>query len=459
MSIRNLTRWVAMLALIAMQATFTHAKTEPPADSAKTADWPRGSLGELRFFVDAALFRGVQGFSLQEFYTVLDARQLQFVPESGSFVSQIDLSITITDASGQVAGEEVWTRNFSVPDLRELREAGGVVRDQIGFSLKPGAYKVSLVVEDIYGDNHGTVDAGLAVEDLESAGLKSSGVLLASQINQASVDGRFVRNGWEVVPKTTRIFRVGEPVRFYHELYNLSPGSAFDVRYSLTTEDGAPVSRPVDHRYKKGGESAVLIDSIATVGMEPGRYLLSVQARDLDSKAMGEGQALVLLQSEMDPDDDLTEDQKTSLAYYRHIKWIAAENDIKTYEELKTLDSKDKFLKVFWKRADPTPSTVVNEKLVEHIRRMQYADNNFSGGHRQEGYDTDKGRIYVKYGPPTDREYRSAVDSIKPYEIWTYESQGTYEFIFRDWRGLGVYDLVHSTYPGELYNPNWLNEI
>ena len=58
-----------------------------------------------------------------------------------------------------------------------------------------------------------------------------------------------------------------------------------------------------------------------------------------------------------------------------------------------------------------------------------------------------------------DREYRSAVDSVKPYEIWTYDDQGTYEFIFRDRRGVGVYELVHSTYPGELYNPNWQNEI
>jgi GWxTD domain-containing protein len=452
-------RTMALTVCVAASVSAQDATSDP---TSKGADWPRGSIGDLRFFSDATAYRGVQGFALQEFYTVLDARQLQFVPETGNFVAQLDFSITITDASGQTAGEETWTRNFSVSNLREMKETGGVVRDQIGFSLKPGSYRVDLTVEDIYGDAHGTVEGSLEVEDFEASGLTSSGVLFASSIGRASGEGRFVRNGWEVVPRTTRIFKTGQPIPFYHELYNLSPGSdpgAFDVKYALLNEGGVPVGDPVTHRFKKGGESAVLIDSVATEGLAPGRYFFEVQSRDLDTKARTRRQTAVMLQSEEAASEELTDDQKTSLAYYRHIKWVAEEKDIKAYKALRRLDARDKFLKVFWKRLDPTPTTLLNEKLIEHIRRMRYADNNFSGAHKQEGYDTDKGRVYVKYGGPTDREYRSAVDNVKPYEIWTYQTQGTYEFIFRDRKGLGIYELVHSTYPGELYNPDWQNGI
>ena len=462
MPIRKITIWARALTLATVLAASASAQEDLTDTSLEKADWPRGSVGDLRFFVDAAGFRGVQGFALQEFYTVLDARQLQFVPEAGSFVAQIDLSITITDAGGQPAGEENWTRNFSVTDLRKLKETGGVVRDQIGFSLKPGEYQVAMAVEDIYGDAHGTADAMLTVEDFETASLSSSGILFASRVEPAAGEGRFVRNGWEVVPRTTRIYKLGDPVPFYHELYNLSPGAdpgAFDVRYALLSGDGVPVGDTVDHRFKKGGESAVLIDSISTEGLEAGRYLFEVQSRDLDNKLQTRRRTPVMLQQEGEAGEELTDDQKRSLTFYRHIKWVAEEKDLKVYDDLNTLESRDKFLKVFWKKLDPTPYTPVNEMLVEHIRRMRYSDNNFSGGQRTEGYDTDKGRVYVKYGPPSDREYRSAVDSVKPYEIWTYQSQGTYEFIFRDRRGLGVYELVHSTYPGELYNPEWPNEI
>ena len=449
---------LAVAGLVLAQVPAIETSDKPTA----RADWPRGSQGTLRFFVDAASFRGVQGFALQEFYTLLDARQLQFVPESSSFAAQIDISISITDDTGQIAGEEMWTRNLSVPNLRELRETGGVVRDQIGFSLKPGNYRVKCEVEDIYGDRIGKIETALTVADYETAGLASSSVLFASSLERAESDHRFVRNGWEVVPRVTRIFSLAEPIRFYHEIYNFSPGSdpgAFDIRYQLLGEANVPVVESVDHRFKKGGESAVLIDSIGTAGLAPGPYVLNVQALDLDGKSRASRKQMVYLQSEGGEVEELTEDQRTSLSYYRHIKWLAEESALKTYEALKSLEARDKFLKVFWRRVDPTPGTDVNEKLIEHIRRMRYSQNNFSGGHQEEGYDTDKGRVYVTYGGPSDRDYRSAVDSIKPYEIWTYEEKGTYEFIFRDRRGIGVYELVHSTYPGELYNPNWQNEL
>ena len=440
------------------------AQQAAPADAAavRIYEWPRGSKGSLRFFVDAALFRGVQGFALQEFYTLLDARQLQFVPESGSFVAQIDLSLTITDANGQIAGEETWTRNLSVIDIRQLGETGAVVRDQIGFSLKPGNYQITCEVEDIYGDTQGTIAGSLHVDDFETAGLISSGIVFASSLAPAEEEDRFVRNGWEVIPQITRIYKTEEPVRFYHEIYNLSPGAdpgAFDVRYQVLNGWDEPIAQAVDRRFKKGGESAVLKDSIATTGLPSGQYALEVQSLDLDGKSRTQRVRTFFLQSDQDSQEELSEDQKTSLAYYRHIKWVAEEADLNVYEDLETLAAGDMFLKVFWKKMDPTPGTPVNEKLIEHIRRMRFSHNNFSGSHRQEGYDTAKARVYVKYGPPSERDYRSAVDSVKPYEVWTYEGKGTYEFFFRDRRGIGVYELVHSTYPGELYNPNWQNEI
>ena len=160
-----------------------------------------------------------------------------------------------------------------------------------------------------------------------------------------------------------------------------------------------------------------------------------------------------------DTGTQVSEGEIASLRYYRDIRYVAEDRDLKIFGRLGGQDAQDKFLKVFWQKLDPTPDTAINERLIEHIRRMRFAESNFSGGHGQTGIDSDKGRIYVQYGPPSDKEYRSAVDSPKPYEIWTYEQRGTYEFVFRDRRGIGVYELVHSTYPGELFNPNWQSEI
>ncbi|MGC9315981.1 MAG: hypothetical protein ACP5G4_10220, partial [bacterium] len=47
-----------------------------------------------------------------------------------------------------------------------------------------------------------------------------------------------------------------------------------------------------------------------------------------------------------------------------------------------------------------------------------------------------------------------------PYEIWEYyKLEGGSEFVFADVRGINQWRLIHSTYPGEVYNPNWEETI
>jgi GWxTD domain-containing protein len=113
------------------------------------------------------------------------------------------------------------------------------------------------------------------------------------------------------------------------------------------------------------------------------------------------------------------------------------------------------YLKMFWKELDPTPATDENERLIQHIQRMRFAENNYAAGRGRRGSDTDKGRIYVKFGEPSDIQYNLAASNEKPFEVWTYEEQRGVRFIFKDRRGAGVFELVHSTHPAETYNPQW----
>ena len=121
-------------------------------------------------------------------------------------------------------------------------------------------------------------------------------------------------------------------------------------------------------------------------------------------------------------------------------------------------EAKLRFLVTFWKKRDPTPRTAENEFVVEHLRRIRYADDHFGGRASGRGSDTDRGRVYIKYGPPDDIRPFTMMSEEKSYEIWTYETRGYYEFVFRDRRGFGIYELVHSTMPGERYNPDWQDE-
>jgi GWxTD domain-containing protein len=87
---------------------------------------------------------------------------------------------------------------------------------------------------------------------------------------------------------------------------------------------------------------------------------------------------------------------------------------------LTTDDERNKFIEQFWLRRDPTPDTVENEFKQEHYRRIGYANEHFAS--QLPGWKTDRGRIYIVYGPPDEIESHPKGDKVRsyPFEQWRY---------------------------------------
>jgi GWxTD domain-containing protein len=56
----------------------------------------------------------------------------------------------------------------------------------------------------------------------------------------------------------------------------------------------------------------------------------------------------------------------------------------------------------YWRRLDPTPGTLLNERVQEHVRRVYFARQHFLSEHGEYGFD-ERGNIYVRYGEPDER--------------------------------------------------------
>jgi GWxTD domain-containing protein len=98
----------------------------------------------------------------------------------------------------------------------------------------------------------------------------------------------------------------------------------------------------------------------------------------------------------------------------------------------------------FWEQRDPTPATPENELRSEFRRRVRFAMQHFSVSKRdRQGWETDRGRIYITHGPPTDLRRRSMDTDSNPYEIWYY-GQVDRRFVFMDRSGNGDFKLVHK---------------
>ena len=125
---------------------------------------------------------------------------------------------------------------------------------------------------------------------------------------------------------------------------------------------------------------------------------------------------------------------------------IKALYPIATDETIDTLLSGDPneqavALERFWSRRDPTPETRFNEAMAEYYRRVDYALFNFRTIGQRDGAHTDRGKIYLLYGSPTEIN-RTMQQEGPPREIWTYRNQVAQEFVFLDESRTGEYRLV-----------------
>jgi GWxTD domain-containing protein len=112
------------------------------------------------------------------------------------------------------------------------------------------------------------------------------------------------------------------------------------------------------------------------------------------------------------------------------VVYIISDEEKKAFKQLSNDEERDQFIEAFWQRRDPTPDTEENEFKEEHYRRIAYANEHFAAG--IPGWKTDRGRIYITWGPPDEIESHPSGGT---YERPMEEGGGeTSTYPFEDWR-------------------------
>jgi GWxTD domain-containing protein len=133
--------------------------------------------------------------------------------------------------------------------------------------------------------------------------------------------------------------------------------------------------------------------------------------------------------------------------------YIITDEEKQAWKRLATDEEREQFIEQFWLRRDPTPDSQENEYKEEHYRRIAYANERYASG--IPGWKTDRGRIYITFGPPDEIEDHSSGGS---YQRPIEEGGGTTStFPFQKWRyrwieGIGtdiIIEFVDPTMTGE----------
>ncbi len=364
-----------------------------------------------------------------------------------------------------------WKIANTIDTTNNLKSYTGVV----GLVIPEGKYSLYIKA---YDSNNPSLSKEIN-EVIEAIPIKEgkyalSDIQIATNIKRegANPNSIFYKNTLEVIPNPSMIFSNNMPVLFYYvELYNLKLEDT-NADFTLYKELFNGIGNKVGGQSRKIAQNdkpTVDIGFFNLSKLPTDSYSLKLS---LVNNSTNEGYISSKRFYYYNPDFvDTATNYRINRGFagsefaimtsedcdkmFDQIKYIASGNEISQYKKLDSLNGKREFLYTFWQRRDSDPSTPINEFKEDYMRRVEYVNQNFSY-YSRPGYLTDRGRVYLVYGEPDQRDRYPNQSNMKPYEVWFYNQiEGGVTFIFGDVTGFGNYELLHSDKRGEVRDDNW----
>jgi GWxTD domain-containing protein len=429
----------------------------------------------FRLDADLSRFFGAESLTYVELSYGLSEAALTYAHDSGGFRGAVDMDLELR-AGGKTVASRRWIVSRTIPESLAHLSAKNILSIET-ISLPAGEYTAVLSCRDrIDSTRRDSVVIPVRAVVGDTATIALSDIELCSRITpSADRSSLFYKNTLEVIPNPSRVYGEGLSVlQFYAEVYNLkSSGEGGVVIRAAIMEPGgrevASQSRP-----KAGvNNSSVEHGSMNITSLPGGTYLFRITVEDTVSAP-----ARVLASSEKkffvfrpgpvparengartDAPDDFSVMPEASISEeFREIVYLATPAERSQMEGMNDPGAMRNFLRTFWagRETDGTPGS--NGARARYLGRIARANVAYAERNRK-GWLTDRGRVFILYGPPDDVERHPNESEAHPYEIWKYNAlQGGVEFVFVDELGFGRYRQVHSSHRDELRNDNWFNE-
>ena len=452
-------------------STVGYARQEPPPAAA----------GQKQFAWETmiATFSSLTdpGKTYVEIYMSILNAQFQFVKrEDNNYYAFVQIDVEIKDKEENVVDSQSWPR--ALGGVADSTEAERLASLEIAkFLIAPGTYGLNITITDLFSKISSSAPAGavLSVPRYPTSIISMSDIQFASNIETVTEKSEFgegfIKHGvYYVEPFPVRVYNNARPALFfYSEIYNLgkpkNDKDTYTVEYQILSPTGEQVYREKKPPKKKPESVlAVVAEKVNILKIRNNYYTLHIRVTDDATGLTTEkkGDFIVNKPGEVvaEPAAGKIELEITPNNIQEHwnkLEYIITPAQKKTFESYE-FEGKKKFIIDFW-----------NSKLLsfykEHMRRFDYAQENFKAL-RIEGWRTDRGRVYIMYGPWSQIEPHPQDPGLRPWVIWIYTQlnrQANVVFIFGDLTGFGDYELLHTTYVsserGEIYDPNWRERL
>lgn len=407
--------------------------------------------------------------SLQPIYTNADTTQF----------CQVNLTAIIKNEQDSIIGVSktlVASPPLSAPDQSFLH----LQRIQVS----PGILSVSIILNDPNKETNNSTSftEKIFVDKKNNFAAQLSDLVFLGDILDAQSQSPFNRNGKQLIPYVNTFFPTElEKIMFYSELYHSKqqfPNGAFAYVYQILNPDTKePIKDFIRIKRSETADVVPILGKMDISNLPSGKYVLSLEIRNIKNETIIQ-QEKAFYRENLNYDFSQTEIEDMALANsfigkvesdsllndYIMCLWPIAEKHDKQrvekpHEVFASIKEKQMFFLKFWMERSATQPSLA---WYAYKKDVDLVDELF-GTKIRRGYNTDRGRVYLQYGPPNSRLERPSEPVSYPYEIWGYDnlgSQSNIRFIFYNTNfGHNDYRLLHSDMRGEFRNPNWQAEL
>jgi GWxTD domain-containing protein len=348
---------------------------------------------------------------------------LQFVKEGDSYSAYYQASLSIRDKKGKDIEHIIWSDSIQVDLYSDTRSMMKNKKHFTEFNVPIGnRYEVVGELQDLDTRKKGILRKNI---DLRSLGKKPS---LLSPIFMLDLPGDWGFNKDKIPTRGYRVKEIGLGVDL--KISGFVDKGDYEINIFLTN---GTANDSLIQKFTGDGRSGyfsenIFIPSVKFNSLKNDFRISLFQGKKVDEQEISFSRYKPGISSYVD-------DVEVAIRQMRYI----LSNDERKVLKARLKEDKEQLFYQLWKERDPTPDTEHNELMEEYFQRVGYVNEHFSGW--QPGWETDRGMIYILFGPPDEiQRSNPTAGNSAIYQIWNYFKINK-QFVFRDQNGFGDYRL------------------
>lgn len=415
-----------------------------------------------------------------ETYITFDCSSLVYIKDAdGQYNASVNLTVLFKDGES-IENYDKYT--VTSPKVSDTTNIDGFFMDVQRYSLANGEYQMEVTIEDANNTSSHPFKVSDAIDIDYPNNICFSSIIALEDYKPSEINSINSKNGYDIVPMIMPYYPESmNRLTFYVEIYNTKKVLGENEKYLLNTylktfEGNTVISSHFFTKRMNVKDTEVVINTMDISKIPTGNYYLVLEARDRNNEIIGYNEFFFQrsnsnyeidnsVLASIDPEnvfsgninniDTIKEYIRTLEAISSQIEKEYAFNLVKT-DDLKTMQQ---YFYSFWASRNALSPQIEWENYYAQVKRV----NASFTVQRLKGYQTDRGRVFLKYGAP-DRIVQNHFDpDAYPYEIWHYytlANQRNKKFVFMT-KDIATNDfqLIHSDAIGELNNSRWTTEI